>query len=81
MLVYGKNVAKELLQKKLLINFDCVGLGENIIFIAKDEAIKHDLYENLKGCFVSNEIFNPLFFPYKGSFANSDFKSFDCSKP
>lgn len=70
---------KELLRKKLLVNFDCVGVGENIIFIAKDEAIKHDLYENLKGYFVSNEIYNPLFFPYKGSFANSDFKSFDCS--
>ena len=62
-----------------MINFDCVGVGENIIFIAKDEAIKHDLYENFKGYFVSNEIYNPLFFPYKGSFANSDFKNFDCS--
>ena len=69
---------KKLIEKKLFINFDCVGFGNNIIFIAKDGALNHKLYPLLQNKVIQNEEYNVYFYPFKGSFANSDYKNFEC---
>lgn len=61
---------------KLIINFDCVGNGNNIIFISKKGAEESPYHDKLKEAFVSNESFNVLFYPTKLSESNSDYKSF-----
>lgn len=67
---------KNLLNDKLVINFDCVGVGNNIIFIAKPGAELHPLYKTLIQNFKSNNDYNVLFYPIKGSLSNSDYKNF-----
>lgn len=67
---------KEVLNDKLIINFDCVGVGNNIIFIAKPGAELHPLYKMLNQNFKSNNDYNVLFYPMKGSLSNSDYKNF-----
>ncbi len=69
---------KQELKNKLIINFDCVGLGDNIIFIEKDDAQKLDEYKIIKENFTENEVFKVHHFPLKGSSGNSDYKSFKC---
>ena len=49
---------KVLMENKLVINMDCVGLGNNVLFISKKDAMKHNLYSVLKDEFNSNEKFN-----------------------
>ena len=66
------------LNDKLVINFDCVGVGDHIIFIAKQMAIKHELYEKLVSNIQSNQDFKVVFFPIEGSKSSSDYKSFEC---
>lgn len=39
---------KEFINNKLLVNFDCVGDGNNILFAARKEAMKDDFYSYLK---------------------------------
>lgn len=67
---------KESLSHKPVLNFDCVGNGENIIFIAKPDAEKSPLYPALKSAFSNTDAYSVNFFPQKGSEANSDHKSF-----
>lgn len=69
---------KELLDNKLVINLDCVGVGENIIVISKEDAIKHPLHKILENTLLSNDDFNVMFYPMKGCRGNSDHKSFKC---
>lgn len=69
---------KELFKDKLLINLDCVANGNNILFIAKDEAIKLNEYSILKESIKSNESFEIHHYPMKGSMGNSDHKNFNC---
>lgn len=64
--------------KKLVINIDCVGYGNNIITVAKDEAAKLEEYKKLIDVFKNNEEFNVYHYPIKGSESNSDYKSFPC---
>ena len=70
------NDHKPEMEKKLLINFDCVGNGETIVFIAKEEAEKTEEYERLKGCFAPNDGYTAEFYPMRGSESNSDYKNF-----
>ena len=68
---------KELLKDKLVINYDCVGNGEHIIFIAKNGAENHELYNSFKAVSNPSEKYQTYFYPMKGSMGNSDYKSFN----
>lgn len=69
---------KEQMAQTLLVNFDCVGNGENIIFIAKKEAETMELYGKLRAGFRSEGAYQAHFFPIRGSESNSDYKNFPC---
>jgi len=69
---------KEQMAQTLLVNFDCVGNGENIIFIAKKEAETMELYGKLRAGFRSEGAYQVHFFPIRGSESNSDYKNFPC---
>ena len=64
------------MEKKLLRNFDCVGNGETIVFIAKEEAEKTDEYKALMNSFAQNGEYTTEFYPMRGSESNSDYKNF-----
>lgn len=66
------------MKDKLLINFDCVGNGKNIIFIAMKDAEDKAEYGILKENFNDSEEFAIHFYPMKGSQSNSDYKNFPC---
>lgn len=74
---FNKKYSK-LFEQKLLINLDCVGNGQHILFIGKPEALKMDLYQQLQTKVQSNDEFYVHFYPLKGSIGNSDYKSFKC---
>ena len=69
---------KDVMKDKLLINFDCVGLGKNVLLISKKDACAHSLYSILKDTVKDNEEYNVKFYPINGSAGNSDYKSFKC---
>ena len=64
------------MEKKLLINFDCVGNGETVVFIAKEEAERTDEYKALMNSFAQNGEYTTEFYPMRGSESNSDYKNF-----
>ena len=74
---YFKN-HKEEMKDKFLLNFDCVGNGEHVVFVAMEEAEKKAEYELLKKCFVSDGSYQTHFYPAKTSESNSDYKNFPC---
>ena len=65
------------IQDKLLINFDCVANGNNVIFIAKPKAETNPCYALVKESFNKTEDFDVKFYPLKGSVSNSDYKKFE----
>ncbi|MBR2927513.1 MAG: M28 family peptidase [Clostridia bacterium] len=65
--------------KKLLLNLDCVGNGQNLLFIAKPEAEQHPIYRLITECLTDTDAHKFHFFPIKGSGMNSDNKSFSTS--
>lgn len=67
---------KEMIENKLLVNFDCVGNGKDIVFIAKPNAEKSEIYTHLLTNFVEKDGFLLHFYPMKGSESNSDYKNF-----
>ena len=67
---------ESVMKDKLLINFDCVGNGETVVFIAKEEAEKREEYEALKASFAPKGGYTTEFYPMRGSESNSDYKSF-----
>lgn len=69
---------EEMMKNRLLVNFDCVGNGEHIIFVAMKDAEKHERYAALRESFSSCADFSTYFFPIKGSQSNSDYKNFPC---
>lgn len=69
---------KQELVNKLVVNFDCVGLGDNIIFVVKNDAEKLEEFKVLKENFKGSDVFKVHFFPLKGSIGNSDYRSFKC---
>ncbi len=68
---------KEVMQDKLLVNFDCVANGKNILFIAKPKAEVNPLFAQLKDSFIESREFSVGFYPMKGSVSNSDYKKFE----
>lgn len=69
---------KDAMKDRLLVNFDCVGNGENIVFIAMKEAEKRAEYQTMQECFRDRGGFHTYFYPIKGSESNSDYKNFPC---
>lgn len=69
---------KELWENKLLINFDCVANGDNIVIIASEKAEKHYLFEGLKDTVKGNNTYSVVIFSKKGSATNTDSKNFPC---
>lgn len=69
---------KDAMKDRLLVNFDCVGNGEHIVFIAMKEAEKRAEYQTLQECFRDSGGFHTYFYPIKGSESNSDYKNFSC---
>ena len=67
---------KSEMEDKLLINFDCVGNGETIVFIAKEKAEATKAYQLLKSSFDSEGDYTAEFYPMRGSESNSDYKNF-----
>jgi Zn-dependent M28 family amino/carboxypeptidase len=77
--VYNKKY-KSLMEDKLVINFDCVGNGDNIIFIFKDKAEQTMEYKLLREAIADgDDQFSVHYIPFKKSLGNSDHKSFPCS--
>lgn len=69
---------KNEMKDRFLVNFDCVGNGERIIFIAMKEAEKCGEYEKLRQSFFAANGMATYFYPIKGSESNSDYKNFPC---
>lgn len=67
---------KEIMQDKFLVNFDCVGNGDNIIFIAQGEAAKSRKFKLLEESFEVSDDFVLDFCTYKEGSSNSDHKNF-----
>ena len=66
----------DFMKDKLLINFDCVGVGEHIVFIAKPEAEAREEYRALYESFNDDGKYTVHFYGTRGSESNSDYKSF-----
>ena len=73
-----RNDHKEMTENKLFVNFDCVGNGENFVFIAMQEAEKSESYARLCESFTASDRYTVSFYPIKGSESNSDYKNFPC---
>ena len=69
---------KTLWESKPLINFDCVGLGDNIVIIAMKNAEGHPVLDKISGAVKSNERYSVGVYSKKGSTANTDSKNFPC---
>lgn len=69
---------KEEMKDRLVINFDCVGNGENFLFITMKEAENKKEYALLKERMQSGAGYQTYFYPAKGSHSNSDHKNFPC---
>lgn len=69
---------KDFMSDKLLINFDCVGDGNEVVFIAMKNAEENSGYRALSACFEESNGYTPHFYPIKGSESNSDYKVFPC---
>ncbi len=70
---------KEEMADKLVINFDCVGNGDHIVFISKGKASKSALWASLGKPCVNESGYTIHRFSSKEADANSDHKSFPCS--
>ena len=64
------------MENKLLINFDCVGNGETVVFIAKEQAELTEEYRKLIQSFDNKDGYSAEFYPMRGSESNSDYKNF-----
>ncbi len=69
---------KEFWANKPLINFDCVGLGDNIVIVAMGNAEKHPVFEKIADTVKGNNEYNVGLYPKKGSMTNTDSKNFPC---
>ena len=67
---------KEQMNDKFLVNFDCVGYGDNILFIAQKDAVECEEYKSLKSAFNKDGKFSLEFLTYKQADSNSDHKNF-----
>lgn len=70
------NDHKEQMSDKFLVNYDCVANGNNVIFIAQEDAIGSAEYKMLEESFSVNNKFNLEFLTHKQAQSNSDHKNF-----
>ena len=68
----------ESFKTKPIINLDCVGNGNHVIFISKAAAESLSEYKMLTETARSDGDYNVYFYPEKGSSSNSDWKNFPC---
>ncbi len=68
----------EEMKERFLVNFDCVGNGDNIIFIAQKGSADSEKYEILKHSFEFTDKFSVDFCTHKEADSNSDHKNFPC---
>ena len=66
----------EVLKDKLIVNFDCVGNGDQIIFAYKENAEKLYEYDLLCKSLIPSGKFDVHYLPAKKCLGNSDYKSF-----
>ena len=66
------------MKERLVLNFDCVGYGDQVIFIARKGAEAHEGYRRLCATDAEEGRYQVHFYPAKGSESNSDYKSFPC---
>ena len=64
------------MQDKFLVNFDCVGNGNNFIFIAQKDAVESEEFMLLKNSCIDNVKYDTDFCTYKEGNSNSDHKNF-----
>ena len=62
----------------LIVNLDCVGVGDNILVITPKLAAKLPAYAHLEEAIRAQEGRKAFFFPKAGSMCNSDQKNFKC---
>lgn len=67
---------EEQMKDKFLVNFDCVGNGNNVIFIAQKDAVGSDECTILKSSFNESDNFKLDFLSHKQADSNSDHKNF-----
>lgn len=67
---------KELQKGILVLNFDCVGDGDNILFVAKPQALENPLFQRIKANSEKMEKKTALFFSSGQASCNSDQKNF-----
>ena len=67
---------KEAMQDKFLLNFDCVGNGNNLIFIAQKDAVESEEFVLLQDSYADNVKYDTDFCTYKEGNSNSDHKNF-----
>ena len=72
---YFKDHSEDMKQS-FLVNFDCVGNGDSIIFIAQKDAMDCDELSSLKQAFSDSDGFIIDFCSYKEGQSNSDHKNF-----
>ncbi len=66
----------QILDDKLIINFDCIGVGDNVLIIYKEEVLKNHNFDLLKKVLINENGYKCYYYPKKGSMVNSDFKNF-----
>lgn len=69
---------KQVKKETLLVNLDCVGLGENILFFAPKKARAHAHYEKLVAAIKAQQGRNAEMFKMEGHVYPSDQSQFKC---
>ena len=69
---------KSFCESKPIINFDCVGLGDNIVIVAMGKAEIHPVFAKISDIVKGNDEYNVALYPKKGSMTNTDSKNFPC---
>lgn len=80
-LLGSKNYAKDHVQQqymRLVVNMDCVGVGDNVLIISKKMARRCTGYSLMERCLAETEGCTAHFFDAMGSVGSSDHKSFKC---
>lgn len=70
------NDHRDKMNDQFLVNFDCVGNGDHILFIAQGLALGTHKYKHLQAAFEHSEGFTVEFCSYKKARSNSDHKNF-----
>lgn len=67
---------QDIKKNSLVVNLDCVGLGDHLLVVAKNMARATPEYALLQDCFTPSGGFTPHFYPGTGTVVNSDQRSF-----